>query len=135
MSGWLGLSETEIDTVEPLHSVRGITCLEPQNSRLSDLYGNVAHVSLLKLDVSHTAATDLTALIKLKGPINSKDMDADVFVFADMLNLTITYQSRKVEKRQGYAGRIPFFVFFLLKFNYVQYHACTCINIVWRNGL
>ena len=93
--GWLQLSETDIDSLEPLATVTGLDILELWDTPISDLTGIGVHTRLRKLNIAHTAVTDLTPLKELPDLtelILSEDMDVDVSVLADMPGLTITYQ-------------------------------------------
>ena len=92
---WLRLSETNIETMEPLATVTGMDVLELGRSSLHSLSGIGVHTLLRKVDISHTAVTDLTPLVGLPDLtelILSEDMDVDVSVLAELPNLTITYQ-------------------------------------------
>lgn len=93
--GWLQLSETDIDSLEPLATVTGLDILELWDTPISDLTGIGVHARLRKLNIAHTAVTDLSPLKELPDLtelILSEDMAVDVSVLADMPELTITYQ-------------------------------------------
>ena len=91
----LRLSETNIETMEPLQTVTGMDVLELGGSAIRDLAGIQKHTLLRKVDISHTAVTDLTPLRELPDLtelILSDDMDVDISVLSDMPGLTIVYQ-------------------------------------------
>lgn len=92
---WLQLSETDIESLEPLVTVTDIDILELWDTSISDLTGIGVHTRLRKLNIAHTAVTDLTPLLSLPDLtelVLSDDMKVDISVLSGMTGLTVTYQ-------------------------------------------